>query len=613
MFAPLVARKVSKPAATSNSPAVPHRSLGEQESRNWARGPRLGRAVDGRIQAKLTIGAVDDPLEAEADRVAGQVLRLPDAAGSSEAGAQSTAGHPRGTPTRDSASDPLRSAGRPLAAGTRAFFESRFGYDFSQVRIYSDEKEAESAHSIGALAYTAGPNISFGGGRYQPGTREGRRLLAHELTHVVQQGYATAGSGSGGVSVAAGQATPAIQRDTPSGQGAPTQQTSPTEPTSQIGPLSVTKHFTPESNGVSRLEVTQALTDFLYRAQAAQGGQTLHVTESVRWAVLKLFQGDPTGSAQVGGFLARAALPGSAPEFAAAVTKILPDFIPRSRMAHLATQSPKDTPDTSPKSIGDAAGHAMVDSTIAPIVKHLPVSKNWQDKIIDGARDAIASGMLGIVDQAMSGSSLSATGKNAIHSAVESAIKQKAGTPMDRQQEGAGSPYAPVQPPSSAPSIGSTTAPGEHIINLPKLSWDFPTSPIPKPNLPQPPLASDSQAVDKIIQALDDNSLIPAAAKGTPDAAKYAPAKELAVSVANLLAAAEEKKQYSVELTISMDYRHVDDLGAIFDKISDIVVQIAGALPGGAAHVGKVIITPARAGKGDSFPARRILKLHGGD
>jgi hypothetical protein len=79
------------------------------------------------------------------------------------------------------------------------------------------------------------------------------------------------------------------------------------------------------------------------------------------------------------------------------------------------------------------------------------------------------------------------------------------------------------------------------------------------------------------------------------------------------LAAADKKKQYTVELTISMSYRHVEDLADIFDKISDIVRQIAGALPGGAANVGEVIISPARTGKGDTIPARRIVKLHGGN
>ncbi len=65
--------------------------------------------------------------------------------------------------------------------------ESRFGHDFSQVRVHSDEKATGSARSIGALAYTVGNNIVFGSSKYQPASMEGRTLLAHELTHVVQQ------------------------------------------------------------------------------------------------------------------------------------------------------------------------------------------------------------------------------------------------------------------------------------------------------------------------------------------------------------------------------------------------------------------------------------------
>jgi Domain of unknown function (DUF4157) len=65
--------------------------------------------------------------------------------------------------------------------------ESRFSYDFSNVRIHTDEAAAKSAYSVNALAYTLGNDIVFGEGQYQPNALVGRRLLAHELTHVVQQ------------------------------------------------------------------------------------------------------------------------------------------------------------------------------------------------------------------------------------------------------------------------------------------------------------------------------------------------------------------------------------------------------------------------------------------
>ncbi len=81
----------------------------------------------------------------------------------------------------------LSSPGQPLDAETRSFMEPRFGYDFSHVRIHTDARAADSASAVNALAYTVGRDVVFGAGQYAPGETEGRRLLAHELTHVVQQ------------------------------------------------------------------------------------------------------------------------------------------------------------------------------------------------------------------------------------------------------------------------------------------------------------------------------------------------------------------------------------------------------------------------------------------
>jgi Domain of unknown function (DUF4157) len=81
----------------------------------------------------------------------------------------------------------LRSPGQRLDADTRAFMEPRFGHDFSNVRVHADGAAAESARAVNALAYTVGHDVVFGGGLYQPGTIQGQRLLAHELTHTIQQ------------------------------------------------------------------------------------------------------------------------------------------------------------------------------------------------------------------------------------------------------------------------------------------------------------------------------------------------------------------------------------------------------------------------------------------
>lgn len=86
--------------------------------------------------------------------------------------------------------DVLATAGRPLDPSARTFFESRFGYDFGRVRVHTDARAAESARAVHALAYTVGNRIVFGEGQFRPDTGEGQRILAHELTHVVQQGGA---------------------------------------------------------------------------------------------------------------------------------------------------------------------------------------------------------------------------------------------------------------------------------------------------------------------------------------------------------------------------------------------------------------------------------------
>jgi hypothetical protein len=81
----------------------------------------------------------------------------------------------------------LSSPGRQLDAAAKTFFEPQFGQDFSAVRVHTDAKAVESARAVNARAYTVGQDVVFGAGQYRPDTNEGRRILSHELTHVLQQ------------------------------------------------------------------------------------------------------------------------------------------------------------------------------------------------------------------------------------------------------------------------------------------------------------------------------------------------------------------------------------------------------------------------------------------
>ena len=156
------------------------------------------------LQRKLAIGASNDPLEREADWVAGQVLAAPahSALGGAPPSIQRYSGQAAEGPETAPASvdRALASPGRPLEPELRQDMEQRFVHDFSRVRVHTDARAAASAQAVNALAYTVGTQIAFAEGRYAPALAGGRRLLAHELAHVIQQSQRTgAGPAPAGV------------------------------------------------------------------------------------------------------------------------------------------------------------------------------------------------------------------------------------------------------------------------------------------------------------------------------------------------------------------------------------------------------------------------------
>lgn len=185
MFAPLAERAETEPVARQvTRPA--------QDTAGARTSPRPESAplwnfseiplFPSNLQRKLVIGRADDPLEHEADRVSGQVMRMPEPGPSTSAVPVAKAGA-----APPIVHDVLHEPGQPLDQATRAFFEPRFGHDFSQVRIHTGSKASASAKAINALAFTGGNNIVFAHERYQPNNTSGQRLLAHELVHTLQQ------------------------------------------------------------------------------------------------------------------------------------------------------------------------------------------------------------------------------------------------------------------------------------------------------------------------------------------------------------------------------------------------------------------------------------------
>jgi hypothetical protein len=165
------------------------------------------------IQTKLAVGAANDSYEKEAETVADRVMRMPEAPARVESGQPTSSLNIQRIASSDSLQmsttniDLNKGGGRPLSSATRAFMEPRFGSDFGQVRLHSDEHANQSASAIQARAFTHGNQIWLGKGE----SEQDRHLLAHELTHVVQQGAAAADHSTGQSSDASCDGT--VQRE----------------------------------------------------------------------------------------------------------------------------------------------------------------------------------------------------------------------------------------------------------------------------------------------------------------------------------------------------------------------------------------------------------------
>jgi Domain of unknown function (DUF4157)/Bacterial EndoU nuclease len=159
---------------------------------NRPSGPQAPRPF---IQPKLMIGRGKDPLEHEADRIANHVMARPahQAVSAAPLSIQrlSTSASREMKAAPASVDRVLAGAGRPLEPAVRQDMEQRFNHDFSRVRVHAGAAAEQSARDVNAHAYTAAHNVVFGAGRFAPGTHDGRRLIAHELTHVVQQSAST--------------------------------------------------------------------------------------------------------------------------------------------------------------------------------------------------------------------------------------------------------------------------------------------------------------------------------------------------------------------------------------------------------------------------------------
>ncbi len=254
------ANRLPEPVSLSQAESTSPLETGPQLSQVAQLGHQLGQiaissAPGLAVQAKLTVGAANDTYEQEADRVAGQVMRmsgpeeeeplqrqtaseeeetlqrqaepedeetlLRQAGPEDEEDLVQRAGGAAGFDAGREVEQRIRESrgqGSALPAETRAFMEPRFGSDFSQVNVHTDAQADQLNRQLSARAFTTGRDIYFRQDAYAPGSPSGQQLLAHELTHVVQQG-------------GAGQR---IQREDGDDDGSPTTTKPPADPVANL-------------------------------------------------------------------------------------------------------------------------------------------------------------------------------------------------------------------------------------------------------------------------------------------------------------------------------------------------------------------------------------------
>ena len=185
----------------SAAPVIGRAGLGERGRAHCSCGGGCPRCQG--LQAKMRIGGSSDRAEAEADAVAERVVTMstPSAGSFAMAGRdpvlaelaiQRSSREPMGASTlspeqRAGLSQLRREGGAPLSTSLRAYMEPRFGHDFSDLRLHTGAGAGALADSLGARAFASGRDLVFGPGEFRPSTQAGKRLIAHELTHAIQQ------------------------------------------------------------------------------------------------------------------------------------------------------------------------------------------------------------------------------------------------------------------------------------------------------------------------------------------------------------------------------------------------------------------------------------------
>ena len=480
----------------------------------------------------------------------------------------------------------LATPGCPLEPATLSEMSARLGHDFSTVRVHADEAAARAARRVDAAAFTVAEHVVFDAGRFDPGSRAGRRLLAHELAHVAQQRHASAVvAGVGAVEHpsehAAERAAAGDARGLSLGAPVPALQRAPTGLPDK-----------PASATIGGEELEFELTAFLQRTLAAQGGQRLRVTEAVKQGIRSLTIGDPSARLRVDLMLSDTAPTGTPAEFAKRVARALGPAVARAGVEKLRDATVSDAGPVAPSSAAEALG-TVVERGVRPLVKWLP--QKVQDAIVDAARSSVADGVVAAVQAALKTAPLDDQGKKAVVKAVEGIIKQRRATAAAPASDDRAVREQPASVEPARPSVK-----GEDITTSPSVKT---------PGTPGPPvIKAEPSALPPGLAAavgeLDSARLIPTGDDGKPATGSFADAKQFARVVYDALVEAQRNSRVA-EVVLPGEYRPGLGMADVLAEAERIVRIVAVKAPGAASRVPQVTIRTR-----DYPNLRRIVRLH---
>ena len=404
--------------------------------------------------------------------------------------------------------------------------ERALGADLKSVRIHDDAAAQASSQEINAQAFARGEDVFLGSNARALDPEASQQLLAHEVIHVIQQRKAGVLSDKvsepgdahereanhashqalmgHGVRLGGGGVASAVQR--------------------QISGGSITKRVT--VNTASRAEVKQAIFEYLQRAQAAQGGSTLHLNQAVRTALLSL----------------------------STVNTLGPDTDPGTAMRSIAMENVLNTGATEPSNLAGRAAEVLpdpFDRSALERLKKMPVTdpeKSTIERVKDLAEKNLKQPEIS-TDQ------------------PPSPAKQQDEI-IDKMRAARGLP----QP--------KTIGPGSvDILGLGRILRDLPGTIKPKPPAPltqSAPGADVEQAIGKI----PNDSLMPPEARGTPQAGEFIDtAQDVARDLAGKIELAQRKGQEAVDLRLPDSYNHVKGRPAMIDAVISLVKAVREASP----------------------------------